>query len=53
MKLRTWKVVGLVVSGGVLLQASSCVTQISQLMMDNIVPLILSQLLSGALGATT
>ena len=48
MKRRTWKIVGLVVSGGVLLQVGACSTQITQLLVENVLPLILSQLLTSA-----
>jgi hypothetical protein len=53
MRRRVWKYVGLVAAGGVLLQATGCAGAIVELLVSNLGPIIIQQVLAGALGGTT
>jgi len=52
MNRRVWKVVGLVVAGGVLFQAASCAWMVAETVVSNVLPALLSQLLLTQTGTT-
>lgn len=50
MKRRIWKIAGLAAAGGVLLQFGGCAGSIVNILISNLAPLLLSQLVSAILG---
>ena len=52
MKRRTWKMIALATAGGVLFQLASCIPLLTDTLMTNLLPLILTQFLTGAAGST-
>jgi hypothetical protein len=51
MNNRKWKYLTLALAGGVLLQAGGCGQLLADTLITNILPLVITQLLTSALGA--